>query len=96
MKDIRHEHPLDDPEHLGSCVRCKNMDLLGESFESWLDAVQSYHKVPDETVITFLILFLANATLDGNPEMDREATRALFLREAGALFDVAAEARRQE
>lgn len=97
MKDRRHEHPLNDPEHQRTCERCRTMDVLGASFQEWLTKLHDEHLVADEPLVSFLLLYLANVTLDvaalaGEGAIQEEqlpALREAFVREAGQAFDAA-------
>jgi hypothetical protein len=104
MKDVRHEHPLNDPEHQRTCERCKQMDTLGASFAGWLEELHLNNTISDEALTSFLLIYIANITLDmaAEPgegmiaEEQLPVLREALVREAGQAFDAAVADMRQE
>lgn len=88
MKDNRHLHPLNDPEHQRTCIRCRAMDLIGNEVRAANERVKEQLGVApeDEHWFTFFIIAAANiyAAGDGPPPPE---VKAAFLREVEALFD---------
>lgn len=89
MKDHRHLHPLNDPEHQRTCLRCRAMDVIGEEVQAAHARVTERLGVElgNEPWFTFLIGMAASlhSGLEPNPALTKE----MFLREAGAIFDAA-------
>lgn len=104
MKDVRHEHPLNDPEHQRTCEHCQQMDVLGVRFAGWLEDLNLNHQIDDGRLITFLLVFVANVTLDhaAEPpdglltEEQLPVLREAMVREAGQAFDAAVLGMRQD
>jgi len=104
MKDVRHEHPLNDPEHQRSCEHCKAMDVLGQSFAGWLERLHLNHTISDEVLTSFLLIYIANITLDAAAEpytgyvdeMELPEMRSALAREAEQAFDAAVATWREE
>lgn len=103
MKDVRHEHPLNDPEHQQTCEHCQQMDALGASFAGWLEELHLNNVISDERLTTFLLLYVANVALDSNQTEDGgidEAglpeLRERLTREMGQAFDGALRDLRQD
>jgi hypothetical protein len=101
MKDVRHEHPLNDPAHQRSCRRCQQMEVLGETFAEWLSERHLNEVIDDEVMISFFLLFVANITINSNTEpfelpAQPAALREQLLLEAGHAFDAALRDLREE
>lgn len=87
MKDHRHLHPLNDPEHQRTCPRCRTMDIIGEEVHQAMRRV--YDRLGgdpgNEPWFTFFVMTAAQ--LHSGEEPNPAQTKDMFLREAGALFD---------